>query len=200
MLKLYIPTRGCRRNFTRLMSAVSSRINYSVGNIGHLAKSSVMSTIGGTVLHAVVACAASSAEGGGLPLTTEYRSRQYAFGAIPENAARRERHGSEEETLVSRFIDRAIRPCFPEGYVSEIQVTVTNHAGDGIHDPTTDSVNAASAALLLSGLPWYGPVGCVRVGCIDGILVVNPTVSDMTRSTLNLLYAGNADRPVMLVK
>lgn len=166
--------------------------------MGHLSESSTVATAGGTVVHASVNSKPPETVGEDfLPLTVDYRARFSAFGKIPENIVKKERHGSNDETLVSRFIDRAIRPLFPKGYVNEVQVIVTNHSADGVHDPTVMGVNAASLAVLASRQPWAGPVGCVRVGIVDGALKVNPTVSEMQNSTLDLLYAGTATRAVM---
>ena len=107
----------------------SGLIFYDGGALGHLAEASALCFHGGSVVHATV-CSARNAnpEDDFLPLTVDYRSRSYAFGRIPVNPNRRERHGTDDETLVSRVIDRAIRPLFPKGYVNEVQVTVTAHA------------------------------------------------------------------------
>lgn len=107
----------------------SGLIFYDGGALGHLAEASAVCFHGGSVVHATV-CSARNAnpEDDFLPLTVDYRSRSYAFGRIPVNPNRRERHGTDDETLVSRVIDRAIRPLFPKGYVNEVQVTVTAHA------------------------------------------------------------------------
>jgi polyribonucleotide nucleotidyltransferase len=172
-------------------------ISYSVGKIGHLADSSLLCQEGNSVVHAALCINSHSADADFLALTVDYRSRMYATGQIPDNAARRERPNDEEDTIVARFVDRAMRPMFPKGMRCELQLTLTTHAADGIHDPTVAAVNASSMALLNSGLPWNGPIGCVRVGRLNGELVVNPPVADMRNSTLNLLYAGNRYRPVM---
>lgn len=166
--------------------------------MGHLSESSVVATAGGTVVHASVNSQPPEAlKEDFLPLTVDFRSRTSAFGKIPENATRKERHPSVEETLVSRFIDRALRPLFPKGYVNEVQVIVTSHSADGAHDPSVLGVNAASLAVLCSKQPWAGPIGCVRVGMVNGELKVNPSVSEMLVSPLDLLYAGTKNRAVM---
>lgn len=166
--------------------------------MGHLSESSAIGVAGGSIVHASVNSKPPEQAGEDfLPLTVDYRARYSAFGKLPDNLMKKERHGSNEETLVSRFIDRAIRPLFPKGYVNEVQVIVTNHSADGVHDPTVLGVNAASLAVLASRQPWSGPVGCVRVGIVDGKLKVNPTVPEMQNSSLDLLYAGTAHRAVM---
>lgn len=135
------------------------------GCMGHLADASAICNQGGSVVHATVCSGRNNdPQNDFLPLTVDYRSRAYAFGRIPVGFNRRERHGGEEEILVARIIDRAIRPLFPKGYVSEVQVTVTAHASDGINDPSIAAVNAASMALMLSKQPWNGPIGCVKIG------------------------------------
>jgi polyribonucleotide nucleotidyltransferase len=168
--------------------------------MGHLSECSSVATAGDSIVHVSVNSAkpAEEPKEDFLPLTVDYRSRLYAFGKIPMTTNKKERHGGDDEILVSRFIDRAIRPLFPKGYTQEVQLIATAHSADGIHDPTVLSVNAASLALLCSSQPWNGPVGCVRVGLVDGKLKVNPTVTEMQKSSLDLLYAGTATRALMI--
>jgi polyribonucleotide nucleotidyltransferase len=157
----------------------------------------VLGRHGGTVVHAVVASArAEKPTQDFLALTVDYRDRAYAHGRVPLNASRRERHGSDEEILAARAIDRAVRPLFPRGYVDEVQITVTAHAVDG--DAVVTAVNTASCALSLSSQPWFGPIGCVRVGLLDGHLKINLTAEERKISTLDLLYAGTKQRPIMI--
>jgi polyribonucleotide nucleotidyltransferase len=192
--KLWMPSSIMR---VALSSVVSS---FRCDKIAHLANSSVFASKGDTVVHAVV-CVNKYFEpkDASLPLNVEYVSKSYALGLIPQQAKRREPNSTDEETLVSRFIDRSVRPLFPKGSVSEVQLTVTAHAIDGVNDPTVLAVNAASLALARSSVPWSGPIGCVRVGYIEGKLVVNPSVADMKNSSLDFLYAGTSTRPVMWV-
>jgi len=180
-------------------ASIASGLTFSTGIIGHLSEASVMCNAGGSVVHAVVNSARPEGPTNAfLPLTVDYRSRQYAFGHIPKTNARREKHGGDDEILVSRCIDRAVRPLFPKGYVNEVQLLVTAHAADGVNDPTIAAVNAASFALMCSDQPWYGPIGCVRVGLIDGELRVDPSIKDMERSTLDFVYAGTEGRALMV--
>lgn len=167
--------------------------------MANLAESSVLATQGGTVVHATVCSAPSLSSDDFLPLTVDYRDRYYASRQVPSTANRRERHGSENEVLIARVIDRAIRPLFVKGYTNEVQVTVTAHAIDGVHDPVVLAVNAVSHALMHSNQPWNGPVACTRIGMIDRELIIDPPSKDMSRSYLNLLYAGTAQRPLMYV-
>ncbi len=169
------------------------------GKLAHLAAGSAICAHGNSVVHAAVSTAPSDgATSSFLPLTVDYRSRAYAFGTIPKTSSRRERHGSDEETLVSRAIDRAMRPLFAKGYIGQVQLIITTHSADGVHDPVVASVNAASLALLRANLPWSGPVGCVRVGLIENKLVINPTINQMSSSNLDLIYAGSTDMPIMM--
>lgn len=149
------------------------------------------------MVHAVVASArAEKPTQDFLALTVDYRDRAYAHGRVPVNVSRRERHGSDEEILAARAIDRAVRPLFPRGYVDEVQITVTAHSVDG--DTVVTAVNTASCALSLSSQPWFGPIGCVRIGLLDGHLKVNLTAEERKMSTLDLLYAGSKQRPIMI--
>lgn len=166
--------------------------------IGGLSLANAVCRHGDTVVHTVVNVKSNfEAKEDFLPLTVDYRYRSYSSGLFPQKTTRRDRHGNEEEILIARVIDRAIRPLFGKGYVNEVQVIATAHALDQQHDPLIASVNATSLALLKSGLPWNGPVGCVRVGLIDGKLVVNPTIAAMKTSSLDFVYAGTHDRPLM---
>lgn len=170
------------KNFHRLLSTQTvekvdfhgtDKLRFQDSVIGHLSEASVVGSIGGTVVHVAINSQHNDkAEDYFLPLTVDYRTRNYATGKIPLARTKRESHNSEEDTLVARFIDRAIRPLFPKGYVNEVQVIATTHAADGVYDPTVVAVNATSYALMKSKQPWRGPVGCVRVGLIDGQLKV----------------------------
>lgn len=167
--------------------------------MGHLAESSILGRAGGSVVHVALASKEpdETPKEDFLPLTVDYRARAYGFGIIPDVVRRREKHGDDDQVLVARFIDRAIRPLFPSGYVNEVQLTVTPHAVDPHHDPTVLALNAASLALMNSKHPWNGPIGCVRVGMVNNQLTVNPSFEQMQDSPLDLLYAGTKDRTVM---
>ncbi len=134
-----------------------------------------------------------------LPLVVEYREKAHAFGRINRSVNRREGAQSDQEILASRVVDRVIRPLFPEGYIYDTQVVATVESTDRQNDLTVLSVNTASAALSVSDIPWDGPVGCVRVGMTHkGKLLINPTEEQMLDSKLNLLYAGNEKRTLMI--
>jgi polyribonucleotide nucleotidyltransferase len=134
-----------------------------------------------------------------LPLTVDYMERAYAAGRVPGSFFRREiGRPSEKETLSSRFIDRPMRPLFPKGTVNEIQIIATVLSGDMEIDPDIVALNGAAAALEISDIPFNGPVAAVRVGKIDGQLVINPTNSQLKESTLNLIVAGAPQGLVMV--
>jgi polyribonucleotide nucleotidyltransferase len=134
-----------------------------------------------------------------LPLTVDYLEKAYAAGRVPGGFFRREiGRPSEKETLTSRLIDRPLRPLFPKGTVNEIQIIATVLSGDMENDPDIVALNGAAAALEISDIPFNGPVAAVRVGKIDGQLVVNPTNSQLKESTLNLIVAGAPQGLVMV--
>ena len=177
-----------------------SSITFGSGLIGDLADASILARQGETVVHAVITSQSNvGASAQMLPFTVDFRSRSYAFGHVPEGRERRERHGGDEEVLAARVIDRAVRSLFPKGFVDTLQLLVTTHSADGLHDPVVLGINAASAALSVSSQPWNGPIGCVRVGMLAGKLVLNPSVADLERSSLDLLYAGEWWRKVLVI-
>ncbi len=134
-----------------------------------------------------------------LPLTVEYQEKIYAAGRIPGNYFRREiGRPSEKETLTDRLIDRPIRPLFPKGYHNEIQVIATVLSMDQENDPDILAVTGASAALEISDIPFDGPIACVRVGRIDGELVVNPSITQWDQCDLNITLAGSKTGVVMM--
>jgi polyribonucleotide nucleotidyltransferase len=134
-----------------------------------------------------------------LPLTVEYQEKIYAAGRIPGNYFRREiGRPSEKETLTARIIDRPIRPLFPKGYRNEIQVIATVLSMDQENDPDVLAMTGASAALEISDIPFAGPIACVRVGRIDGKLIVNPTLSQWDECDLNIIVAGSRTGVVMV--
>ena len=124
------------------------------------------------------------------PLTVEFEERLYAAGRIPGSFFRREGRPSEQAILVSRLVDRPLRPLFPKGMRNEMQMIVTALATDGenLMDPL--AIIAASAALAISDIPWNGPIAATTIGFVDGEFVVNPTADQMTNSSLNLVAAG----------
>lgn len=132
------------------------------------------------------------------PLTIEYEERMYAAGKIPGGFIKREGRPTEAATLAARLTDRPLRPLFPKGYRSEIQVIVTVLSADQENDPDILSVIGASTALMLSGIPFQGPVAASRVGSIDGQLVVNPTHQQLAGSRMDVVVAGTRDAVMMV--
>jgi len=132
------------------------------------------------------------------PLTVDYQEKTYAVGRIPGGFLKRESRPSEKETLVSRLIDRPIRPLFPDGFFNEVQVIATVMSSNPEVDSDIPALLGASAALALSGLPFDGPVGAARVGYIDGQYVLNPTTAELLTSKLNLVVAGTESAVLMV--
>lgn len=135
-----------------------------------------------------------------LPLVVDYRQKSAAAGRIPTNFFRRELGPTEREILTSRVIDRSIRPLFPQNYQCETQVICNMLAVDGVNSPDIISINAASAALSLSDIPWNGPVGAVRVGIIENEIIINPTRKELQLSGLNLIVAATKRNLVVMLE
>ena len=160
---------------------------------------SVLITMGGvTVLVAVVAQPKAKAGQDFFPLTVNYQEKQYAVGRIPGGYGKREGRASEAETLISRLIDRPIRPLFPEGYFNEIQVTATVVSSDKTMDADIAAMLGTSAALSIAGTPFRGPIGGARVGLINGEYVLNPTLEQLAQSDLDLVVAGTESAVLMV--
>ncbi|MDA8048553.1 MAG: polyribonucleotide nucleotidyltransferase [Rhodospirillales bacterium] len=132
------------------------------------------------------------------PLTVNYQEKSFAAGKIPGGFFKREGRPSEKETLVSRLIDRPIRPLFPDRFRNEVQVIATVLSHDLENDPDIAAMIGSSAALTFSGIPFFGPVGAARVGLIGGSFVLNPTVDERERSALDLVVAGTAKGVLMV--
>src|SRR5213076_2008421 len=164
------------------------------GRIARQADGAVLATYGETTVLATVVSAKEPKEGiDFLPLTCNYQEKFYAAGRIPGGYFKREGRPTERETLVSRLIDRPIRPLFAEGYRCDTQVIVTVLSHDLENDPGIVAMVAASAALTLSGVPFMGPVGAARVGFINNEYVLNPLLDEMSESQLDLIVAGTGD-------
>lgn len=169
------------------------------GKIARQADAAVLATYGETVVLATVVSAKSPKPGiDFFPLTVNYQEKTFAAGRIPGGYFKREGRPSEKETLVSRLIDRPIRPLFVEGYRNETQVVCTVLQHDLENDPDIVAMVAASAALTLSGVPFTGPVGAARVGYFDGAYKLNPLVDEIKESQLDLVVAGTPDAVLMV--
>jgi len=174
-------------------------ITFETGKIAKQADGSVTVHLGGTLVLVTCVCAKQPREGVDfLPLTVEYREKTYAAGKIPGGFFKREGRSSEKETLTARLIDRPIRPLFPEGMTNEIQVVAFVLSSDGENDSDILALNGASAALSISNIPFDGPIGCVRVGLVDGKFVINPTFGEVAESELDLVIVGREGKSVMI--
>jgi len=169
------------------------------GKIARQAHGAVVATYGETRVLATVVAASTPREGVDfLPLTVDYQEKYYAAGRIPGGYFKREGRPTEKETLVSRLIDRPIRPLFADGWRNETQVIVTTLSHDLENDPDILAMVAASAALTLSGVPFMGPIGAARVGFVDNEYVLNPSLDEMPDSSLDLVVAGTGDAVLMV--
>src|SRR5687767_11918076 len=174
-------------------------LRLETGKIARQADGAVLATYGETVVLATVVAAKTAREGVDfLPLTVDYIEKTYAAGRIPGGYFKREGRPTEKETLVSRLIDRPIRPLFAEGWRNETQVIVTTLSHDLENDPDILALVASSAALCLSGAPFMGPIGAARVGFVGNEYVLNPTLDEMADSQLDLVVAGTKDAVLMV--
>lgn len=174
-------------------------VQLTTGEIARQASGAVMIDVHGTTL-LVTAVANKTAEEGRdfFPLTVNYQEKTYAAGKIPGGFFRREGRPSEEETLIARLIDRPIRPLFPEGFTNEVQVIVTVVSINPDISPDVFAILGASAALALSGVPFDGPLGAVKVGFKDGKYLLNPSEKALKDSRLELVVAGTKDAVLMV--
>jgi polyribonucleotide nucleotidyltransferase len=169
------------------------------GKVAKQAEGAVVVRYGGTMVLATCVATKTAKEGTDFfPLTVEYRERAYAGGRIPGGFFKREGAPVKKEILTSRLIDRPIRPLFPDGFRNEVQVICLAISGDQDNDPDILAMNGASAALCLSGIPFEGPVGAVRVGYVDGRFIANPTTAEQAASALELVVAGTEDAVLMV--
>lgn len=175
------------------------KLTLETGRVARQADGSVLATLGGTTVLCTVVGASKPKEGVDFfPLTVNYQEKTYAAGKIPGGFFKREGRPTEKETLVSRLIDRPIRPLFPEGYYCETQVVATVLSHDLENDPDIVALIGCSAALTISGIPFLGPIAGVRVGYKDGQFVLNPTMTDVETSDLDLIVAGTKEGVLMV--
>ncbi len=175
-------------------------VRFETGEIARQADAAVMVDMAGTVvLVTVVSRKETSPDADFFPLTVNYQEKAYAAGRIPGGFFKREGRPSEKETLTARLIDRPIRPLFPDGFTNEVQVVATVLSLNPAVDPDIPSMLGASAALMLSGIPFNGPIGAARVGYLDGTFVLNPSSSVLKESQLDLVVAGT-ERAVLMVE
>jgi len=168
------------------------------GQIARQATGAVLASMGETIVLVTVVAAREPSGRDFFPLTVDYEERTYSAGRIPGGFFKREGRPSEKAILTCRLIDRPIRPLFPDGFNNEVQVIATVMSVDPEIDPDVVAMVGASAALAISGVPFNGPVGAVRVGFVDGEYVLNPTASQLETSTLNLVVAGTKGAVLMV--
>ena len=174
-------------------------LTLETGKIARQADGAVLARLGDTIVLCTVVGARSVKPGQDFfPLTVNYQEKAFAAGKIPGGFFKREGRPSEAETLTSRLIDRPLRPLFPEGFRNEVQVIATVLSHDMENDPDIVALVGCSAALTLSGIPFFGPVGAARVGYIGGEFVLNPTAAQRQQSALDLVVAGTAEGVLMV--
>ena len=174
-------------------------LTLETGKVARQADGAVIATLGETVVLCAVTAAKSVKEGQDFfPLTVHYQEKYSAAGRIPGGFFKRERGATEKETLVSRLIDRPIRPLFPEGFYNEINAIAQVLSYDGENEPDILSMVAASAALTLSGVPFMGPIGAARVGYVNGEYILNPTDEQVAEGDLDLVVAATYDAVMMV--
>jgi len=178
------------------------KIVLETGTVAKQANGSVLAKMGETTV--LVTAVISEREqplerqGDFVPLTVDYRERTYASGKIPGGFFKREGRPREKETLSCRIIDRSIRSTFPLGFQNELQVTVIVLSSDGVNDTDVISVIGSSAALMISDIPFAGPVSCVKVGMIDNEYIFNPTFEQLAKSSIDLVISGNGEKVLMI--
>ena len=179
--------------------AGGKRLVFETGRMAKQASGAALVTLGETVVLSTAVASPDPREGVDFfPLTVDYREYTYAGGRIPGGFIKREGRPSEKEILTSRQIDRPIRPLFPEGFRNETQVIALVFSADKDNDPDVVAINAATAAVALSDIPFGATVGAVRVGRVNGELVINPTYAERPESTLNIMVVGHKDGIVMI--
>jgi polyribonucleotide nucleotidyltransferase len=177
----------------------SHKLTLETGEIARQAHGAVLVTMDDTVVLVTVVGAKNAKQGQDFfPLTVDYQERSYAAGRIPGSFFKREGRPSEKEILTSRLIDRPIRPLFPDNFYNEVQIVATVMSSDNEVDADIPSMLGASAALVLSGIPFDGPIGAARVGYIDGEYLLNPTTTELKQTQLNLVVAGTQQAVLMV--
>ncbi len=184
---------------TKNVDVAGRRLSIETGRVAEQANGAVIIRQGDTVVLSTAVMSKEPREGiDWFPLTCDYEEKLYAAGKIPGAFMRREGRPSETAILASRLTDRPLRPLFPDGFRLDVQVVSTVLSVDQENDPTILSINGASTALVISDIPFQGPVGAVRMGYLDGRVTVNPSMADMPESELDLVVAGTADAILMV--
>src|SRR5579859_4450000 len=179
--------------------AGGKKISFETGHLAKQAHGSAIVRVADNVVLATACANPEPREGiDFFPLTVDYREYTYAGGRFPGGFIKREGRPSEKEILTSRQIDRPIRPLFQEGFKCETQVIALVHSAATENDPDVAAINGASAALSLSDIPFLGPVGAVRVGLVNGQLLINPTYNERRESLINIMVVGTSEGIVMI--
>ncbi|HOP63706.1 MAG TPA: polyribonucleotide nucleotidyltransferase [Spirochaetota bacterium] len=174
-------------------------MNFNTGYLAKQADGAVAVSYGEVVVFASAVASKDVKEGQDFfPLTVDYREKTYAAGKIPGGFIKREGRPSDREILTSRLTDRPLRPLFPDDFVNEVQIIIYTISADSINQQDIFAINAASAALVVSGMPFHGPVGAVRVGRINGEMIVNPTFQETKESDIDLVVAGTKKAVTMI--
>jgi len=191
--------KGTMKQETSVTLSGNKTLTFETGHWAKQAHGSSVVRIGETVVLST-ACANAEPRAGidFFPLTVDYREYTYAGGRIPGGFIKREGRPSEREILTSRQIDRPIRPLFPEGFRCETQVIAFVLSADSENDPDVAGINAASAALALSDIPFNGPIGAVRIGLVDDQFIINPTYAEQREGKLSLMVVGTSEGIVMI--
>ena len=175
------------------------KITLETGKIARQADGAIIATCGETMVIATAVGAKNLKDGQDyFPLSVNYQEKYYAAGKIPGGYFKREARPTEAETLISRLIDRPIRPLFPSSFMNEVQLLPTVLSYDGENQPDVLSIIASSAALAISGLPFQGPIAASRVGYKDGKYLLNPSIEELKDSELDLVVAGTKNGVLMV--
>ena len=187
-------------SITRAQAVINGKpLVFETGKLAEQAGGAVTVRYGDTIVFAAATVSPTIRPGiDFFPLTVDFEERLYAAGKIPGSFPRREGRPSEEGILTARLTDRPIRPLFPKGFRNDVQIVVSPFSADQENEPDILSVNAASAALAISNAPFDGPIGCVRVGTVDGTLTLNPTIQELETSEMDFVIAGTRDAIMML--
>ena len=185
--------------YKKEIEVAGKKISLETGKVARQADGSIIATCGETVVLATVVGAKKvNPDVDYFPLSVNYQEKYYAAGKIPGGYFKREARPTESETLISRLIDRPIRPLFPDEFKNEVQLLPTVISYDKENEADILSITASSAALAISGMPFMGPVGASRVGYIDGKYVLNPSKAELEKSKLDLVVAGTKDAVLMV--
>ena len=185
--------------FKKEIDFAGKTLTLETGKVARQADGAVIATVGETSVLCTVTASKSVKDGQDFfPLSVHYMEKTYSAGKIPGGFFKREAKPSEKETLTSRLIDRPIRPLFPKGFLNEVQVVATVISHDLENDPDMVAMAGVSAALTISGIPFMGPIGAARIGYKDGKYIVNPAMSEIADSDLDLVVAGTQEGVLMV--